>query len=376
MDLRILLAPDKFKGTLDAASVAEAMALGARDAWPGAQLSTQPLADGGEGSLECVAASSPGSFTTIAAEDAFGDAVTARVFDDGASAMVAAHETQRLPARPTAPASLRATSRGTGTALVAAARLLPDREIVVWVGGTASTDGGAGAAQSAGWRLLDARGRDLAPGGASLRSLARIEPPPSAFEARVTGACDVANPLLGERGAAPAFAPQKGAGPAEVRVLEEGLAVLAERIRADLGIDVTAMPHGGSGGGLGAGLVAFFGARLEPGFARMARATGLRSLVDRADVALTGEGRVDAGTLQGKVTFEVARLCAEAGKPCAVVAGEVALPPDLLPAERALGAATVASLVDRRGRKASFESAAACVRSVTAEVLREGFVPG
>jgi glycerate 2-kinase len=376
VDLRILLAPDKFKGTLDATAVAGAMALGARDAIPGAEISTRPLADGGEGSLDCVAASTRGSFTTIAAEDAFGEPVAARVFDDGAVAMVAAHETQRLPARPTAPASLRASSRGTGAALIAAARLSPGRDVVVWVGGTASTDGGAGAAQSAGWRLLDARGRDLAPGGASLRSLARIEPAASPFEAWVAAACDVANPLLGERGAARTFAPQKGAGPAEVRVLEEGLAVLAERIRIDLGIDVAALPHAGAGGGLGAGLLAFFGARLEKGFDRMAQATGLRSLVDRADVVVTGEGRVDAGTLEGKVTFEVARRCADAGKPCLVIAGDVALPASLLPAERALGAAGVTSLVDRRGRKASFESAAASVRSVTAEVLRERFAPG
>lgn len=376
MDLRILLAPDKFKGTLDASTAAAAMALGVHDALPRAELSTQPLADGGEGSLDCVAASSRGSITTIAAEDAFGEPVVARVLDDGDSVMIAAHETQRLPARPTAPAALRATSRGTGAALLSAARLFPDREVVVWVGGTASTDGGAGAAQSAGWRLLDARGRDLAPGGAALRSLARIEPPVPAFAARVAGACDVGNPLLGERGAARSFAPQKGAGTAEVRVLEEGLVVLAERVRADLGIDLAALPHAGAGGGLAGGLVAFFGARLEPGFARMTSATGLRSLIERADVVLTGEGRVDAGTLEGKVTSEVARLCSEAGRPCLVVAGEVALPPRLLPAERALGAAAVVSLVDRRGRKESFESAAACVRSVTAEVLRERFAPG
>ncbi|HYO61423.1 MAG TPA: glycerate kinase, partial [Actinomycetota bacterium] len=232
-----------------------------------------------------------------------------------------------------------------------------------------------GAAQAAGWRLLDARGRDLAPGGASLRSLARIEPPPEPWSARVAAACDVSNPLLGQRGAARAFAPQKGAGPGEVGVLEDGLAVLAERISADVGIDVSSIAHGGAGGGLGAGLAAFFGARLEPGFDRMERVTALERRIGWADAVLTGEGRVDETSLDGKVTGAVARLCAGAATPCLVVAGDVALPAPLLPAERALGVSAAVSLVDRRGRKESFGETAACARSVTADLVRERLAP-
>lgn len=375
MDLRILLAPDKFKGTLDAPSVAAAMALGVRDALPDAEVRLHPLADGGEGSLDCVAATVPGSFATIAAEDAFGAPVAVRAFDDGTVAMIAAHETQRLATRPVPAAALRASSRGTGLALVEARRSFPEREIVVWVGGTASTDGAAGAAAAAGWRFEDARGRELESGGGALRRLARIEPPPTPVGGSITGACDVDNPLLGERGAARMFSSQKGAGPSEMQVLEEGLHRLAECVRRDVGIDVASLPHGGAGGGLGAGLVAFFGGTLDDGFSRIASATGLHGALEWADVVLTGEGRVDEGSLGGKVASNVAHLCTSARKTCIVVAGEVALPVGLLPAERALGAAAVASVVDGCGRAAAFAETAGCVRKVTAEVVRRRVAP-
>ena len=376
MALRILLAPDKFKGTLDSASAAEAMAGGARAAFPDAEVWTQPLADGGEGSLDCVAAAGRGTFSAADAEDAFGSRVTARVLSRGATAMIAMHETQRLAARPTPGASLRASSRGTGLALAAAARSFPGREIVVWVGGSASTDGGAGAAQANGWRLLDVRGRDLPPGGGSLRGLARIDPPAEPFPGLVTAACDVSHPLLGEHGAAAVFGPQKGAGPGEVGVLEEGLSTLAERIRADVGRDVGGLPHGGAGGGAGAGFVAFFDARLEDGFDRIARETSLKAKIETADVVVTGEGRVDEGTLGGKVVAKVARLCRETGTPCLVVAGEIALAASLLPAERALGAGAVTSLVDTCGRRDAFDSAATCVERVTGDLLTRRFGHG
>ena len=375
--MRILLAPDKFKGTLDAASVARSMALGVHDAFPDTEVRLHPLADGGEGSLDCVAAAvGDASFTTVAAEDAFGRPVRARVLDTGATVMIATHETQRLPARPAPSSSLRSSSRGTGLALVEASRLFPGRDVVVWVGGTASTDGGAGAAQATGWRLLDARGRDLAPGGGSLRALARIVPPAGPRTVRATGACDVSNPLTGERGAARVFGRQKGAGPEEQRVLEDGLATLAARMEADLGIDVASVPFGGAGGGIGAGLIAFFGAALEDGFARIARETELDTWVRWADAVVTGEGRIDEGSLGGKVTSNVARWCAAAGKPCLVVAGDVALPAALLPAQEALGATAAASLVDHCGRKEAFDAPAACARAVTAALVARSLEPG
>lgn len=376
MALKILLAPDKFKGTLDAPSVAAAMADGVRDVLPRADVTVRPLADGGEGTLDCVAAAVPGAFVTVAAEDAFGSEVTARVYDTAGAAMLAMHETAKLPARPTPTASLRASSRGTGSALVRARALFPEREIVVWVGGSASTDGGAGAAQAAGFRLVDGRGRDLSPGGAELRRLARIVPPETPLAGSVAAPCDVDGPLLGPRGAARLFAPQKGAGPAEVEVLERGLENLAERIDADLGFDVSDLAHGGAGGGMGAGLAAFFGARLESGFERVAAATALERLVSEADLVVTGEGRVDGGTLGGKVAGNVARLCAAHDVPCLVVAGEVRLPVDLFPPERALGASGVVAVVDECGRGAAFGDPGGSVRTATSRLVSRHLTPG
>ncbi|MDQ4126033.1 MAG: glycerate kinase, partial [Actinomycetota bacterium] len=209
-----------------------------------------------------------------------------------------------------------------------------------------------------------------------LRRLARVVPPDEPFGAHVTGACDVVNPLVGERGAARVFSAQKGARIAEMQVLEDGLEQLASCLRTDLAVDVSTVPYGGAGGGIGAGLAAFFDAGLEDGFARIARETRLQEAIDWADVVLTGEGRVDAGSLGGKVATNVARLCKHADKPCLVVTGEVALPAALLPAEEAVGASAVVAVVDRCGRERSFRDAAGCVRAVTGELVREHVAPG
>lgn len=365
MALRILLAPDKFKGTLDAPAVAAAMAEGVRDRMPGAEVRLHPLADGGEGTLDCIATSARGTFVPVDAEDAFGAPVTARAFDDGNAVMIAMHETARLPARPSPSAALRASSFGTGRALAAVLESFPGREVVVFVGGSASTDGGAGAAQALGWRLLDAAGRELPRGGGSLRALSSIEPPPVAFAGPVVAACDVGAPLLGPTGAAAVFAPQKGAGAAEVRVLEEGLANLARRLRSDVGVDVVSLEGAGAGGGMGAGLAGFFGASLTRGFDLVAAATSLAEDVEWADVVVTGEGCVDDGTLGGKVVARVAEACAASGTPCAVVTGEVRLRAERHPGRDALGVASIVELVAACGRAAAFEDPRGCVRTVT-----------
>lgn len=365
MALRILLAPDKFKGTLDATSVAAAMAAGVHDRMPGAEVRLHPLADGGEGTLDCIAASVAGTFVTLDAEDAFGAPVTARAFDDGRTAMIAMHETARLPARPNPSAALRASSYGTGRALAAVLDRLPGRDVVVFVGGSASTDGGAGAAQAAGWRLLDAGGRELPRGGGALRALASIEPPPVRLAGNVVGACDVRTPLLGPAGAAAVFAPQKGAGPAEVRVLADGLANLADRLRSDVGVEVGSLEGAGAGGGMGAGLAGFFGAALTRGFDLVASVTSLDADVEWADLVVTGEGCVDDGTLGGKVVARVAEACAAARTPCAVVTGEVRLRAERLPARDALAVASLIELVAACGRAAAFEDPRGCVRNAT-----------
>ncbi|NLF16707.1 MAG: glycerate kinase, partial [Lentisphaerae bacterium] len=230
------------------------------------------------------------------------------------------------------------TTRGTGELLAAALRHGAAR-LLLTLGGSATHDGGTGAAAALGWRFLDAGGRDLPPGGAALCRLARIVPPPKGRPAvPVEALCDVDNPLTGPRGAAAVYAPQKGASPEMVRVLEEALQRLAERWRADLGLDLEAMPGAGAAGGFGAGAVAFLGARLTPGVEAVAAVNGLPVRLRQVDWVLTGEGRFDEQSLQGKVVSGVLRHAAAAGTRVAVVAGSVALPPERW---RAAGVAAV-----------------------------------
>jgi glycerate 2-kinase len=241
---------------------------------------------------------------------------------------------------------------------------------MIGVGGSASTDGGTGAARALGWRFLDSGGADLDLGGDLLRHLARIDASgvhPALRATSVVAACDVDNPLLGELGAARVFAPQKGATRDEVERLEEGLSVLSERIRADLGIDVASMPGAGAGGGSGAGLVAFCGAKLGRGFDVIADAGGLAKEIDQSDFVLTGEGRLDEQSLGGKTPVGVAHLARERGVRCFAVAGEVPLDPGALKGE---GFAAAASLTEAVGATRAFEDPVDAVAKATAALLR------
>jgi glycerate kinase len=268
------------------------------------------------------------------------------------------------------PDALAATSRGTGELIVRAARGWGPRKLVVGVGGTASTDGGTGAATAAGWRFLDARGNELAPGGAALRALRAVDPgvvDPLVKRSRIVAACDVANPLIGSRGAARVFAPQKGASTADVAVLDEAMSRLAEVVRRDIGIDVEAIPHGGAGGGLGAGLAAFFGAELTSGFDLIAGSVGLAEHIRGADLVITGEGGLDASTSEGKVVAGVARLALSLNVECVAVAGQVeASVEGGLP----VPVARVLSLAETFGAERALADPKACVTDAVAELIR------
>jgi glycerate kinase len=221
---------------------------------------------------------------------------------------------------------LEADSAGTGRMIREASASAGITRTVVAVGGSASTDGGTGAARACGWLFLDARGRELPPGGGALEGLARIERDVG-LVGDVLGACDVDSPLLGESGTARVFAPQKGATPEEVLKLERGLANLAERIDADLGLDVGELPHGGAGGGMGAGLRAFFNADLSYGFDVIAEAVDLEAVLPACDVVITGEGSFDGQSSRGKVASRVADVAARFEVPCLLIAGEITVDP-------------------------------------------------
>lgn len=329
--MHIVIAPDKFKGTIDAPAVAEAMARGARRVFPEASFQLRPVADGGDGTLEALLTAKGGIEKQIEVTGPLGDVVRAPLafLSDGrigiematASGLTLIPEEKRD--------ALRASSRGTGELIRAALSSARRGEILVGIGGSASTDGGTGAAAAVGWRFLDARDRELPPGGGSLVELRRIDGDSVDVGPgrRIVGLCDVDNPLLGDRGAARVFAPQKGATQEHVAILEEGLENLVARLEGDLGVRVRSLAGGGAGGGMGAGLAAFFGGSLGVGFDIVSDAIALDGVIASADLVITGEGRLDEQSLAGKAPIAIAQRARLAKVPCFVVAGELLLEP-------------------------------------------------
>jgi glycerate kinase len=326
--MRIVLAPDKFKGSLSAPDAARAMARGVFAASPSAVLDLVPMADGGEGTAEALVAATRGTFREVTVTGPLGTPVVARfgLLGDGRTAvleMASASGLVLVPHELRDP--LRATTSGTGE-LVRAALDLGARSIIVGIGGSATNDGGAGLAQALGARLLDDAGVELPPGGAALARLATIDtatldPRLKSTEIRV--ACDVANPLCGPTGASAVYGPQKGATPEMVARLDAALAHFALMIKRDIDRDVADLPGAGAAGGLGAGLVAFAGGALTPGIDLVIDAVGLRDRLRGADLCLTGEGSLDASSAFGKTAVGVARLARELGVPCLALAGMI-----------------------------------------------------
>ena len=299
----------------------------AREIYPAAAFSLRPMADGGDGTLDALMTARGGRTHDVAVTHPLGAVLNASfgVFSDGhaciemarASGLQLTGSAERDP--------LSASSLGTGELIVHALSHDPP-SLIVGIGGSASSDGGTGAATALGWRFLDSSGAELPPGGGALVDLARIVPPENGIPSvPIIGACDVDAPLVGPVGAARRFAPQKGATPGDVERLEAGLANLAERIRVDLGSDVASLPGAGAGGGMGAGLVAFFGAELRPGFDVVAAASDLAADIAGATLVLTGEGRLDDQSLAGKVPVGVGRLALKARVPCIAIAGDLQL---------------------------------------------------
>lgn len=323
----VLIAPQEFKGSLTAAEAARAIADGVRDALPKAQIALQPMSDGGAGLVDALLAALGGQRLTSPVHDPLlrpVDAAWALLADGRAAIEMAAASGLTLLA-PGELDPLRATTYGTGE-LIRAALDRDYDEVIVGVGGSATVDGGAGALQALGVRLLDASGADLPPGGAALARLHRIDLSaldPRLAQARVRVATDVRNRLCGAEGAALVFGPQKGASPDDVPVLDAALARFAEVARRDLGVDLTSLDGGGAAGGLAAGLQ-LAGATVEPGFDLVASLVGLEDQVARADIVITGEGRLDAQTAYGKTAAGVEKLARAQGKPIIAIAGAIA----------------------------------------------------
>ena len=328
--MKIILAPDSFKGSLSAPEAAAAMAAGIRRICPGAELVLMPLADGGEGTAEVLVAATAGRLLTARVSGPLGEPVEAvwgLLGPDGKTAVVemaAAAGLTLIPAQQRDPG--RATTYGVGELLREAVRN-GAKDIIVGLGGSATNDGGAGAMQALGVQFFDAAGHPLPPkfGGRDLLKLARIDTagllPFGAIN--VTIASDVTNPLLGPEGAAAIYGPQKGASAEEVAELDTALANYAAVIKRDLDADVAKRPGAGAAGGMGAGLMAFFGAKMQSGIDLVLDTARFDHALVGADWVWTGEGRIDAQTLDGKTISGVLRRCRAQAIPVLAFGGSV-----------------------------------------------------
>ncbi len=324
--MKIVIAPDSFKGSMTAAEVAEAMARGVKRVYPEAVTELVPMADGGEGTVQALVDATGGQLIQARVTGPLGDPVDAffGMMGDGETAVIEMASASGLPLVPADRRNpLVTTTYGTGE-LMRLALERGARRLIIGIGGSATNDGGAGMAQALGIRLLDAQGAELPPGGGALVYLARIDT--SNMDARlrdvtITVACDVDNPLTGPRGASAVFGPQKGATPEMVSTLDAALQHLAAMIRRDLGKDVEQTPGAGAAGGLGGGLLAFLGATLRRGVEIVVDAVALKDRMVGADLCLTGEGGTDFQTVRGKTPMGVAQAAKAHGVPVICLSG-------------------------------------------------------
>lgn len=360
---RVVVAPDKFKGSLTAVEAAEAIARGVHDALPDAEISSCPVADGGEGTLDVLIAAG-GRLVELPVRGPLDDTVAARyVVFDGTAYIESARACGIEFVEPSPEVALAAHTWGVGE-LLAHALDNGARRLVLTVGGTASTDGGAGMLAALGAGVFDAFGAPVGLGGGTLGRVASAELGPVRERLRdveVGVATDVTNPLLGPRGAAAIFGPQKGAGPREVEQLEESLARWARALQAAGTPDVSAIPGAGAGGGVAAGAIAGLGAKVESGFQLIAGLTGVDRAIERADLVITGEGSLDEQSLDGKAPAGIAARAQEYSVPLLALAGRIQLDEGQL---AGLGVVGSAALIDH---VPSLDHA----RAHAAELLRE-----
>lgn len=331
--MRVLVCPTAFKGSIDAADAAAAMARGVRRAAPDAEVREMPLSDGGPGLIDALRAASDvcatdgvGAATVeaVEVEGPLGAPARARILwtDDDTAVLESADACGLHLVAEGERDALAAHTRGVGL-LVREALARGAREVVVGLGGSATTDGGTGLARAFGYRFLDEEGVELPPGGGALTRLARILPG-RAPACPITALADVTTPLDGAAGAARTFGPQKGATAGELERLVEGLEVLSARLEGDLGAeDVGDLPGSGAAGGLGAGMAAFLGATIEPGAAWVLERVGFPEALAAADLVLTGEGAWDPTSGTGKVTGAVVGRAGEAGTPVLLLCGRI-----------------------------------------------------
>ena len=328
MILKVIIAPQSFKGSVSALEAAQAIARGIRAAQPEAETVLVPVADGGDGTLNALVDSTGGAVFRSFITGPLGQPVEAMwgVMGDGSTAVIEMARASGLALVPPKRRNPRTTTtKGTGEVIKEALDGGYTR-LIVGLGGSATNDGGVGMATALGIRFLDASGRLLPAGGAALARLAHIDVSqvhPKLGEATVIGATDVTNPLCGPTGASAIYGPQKGATPEVVEELDRALDNFARVVRQDLGQDVRDLPGAGAAGGLGAGLMAFAGAELHSGIDMVCQVLEFDRHLEGADLVITGEGRADQSTIYDKAPVGVARRASASGVPTIILAGSL-----------------------------------------------------
>ena len=326
VNMKILVAPQEFKGSISALSVAEAAKVGVIRVFPKAEVVLCPVADGGDGTLETLVEVSGGEVRTCNVRNPIGETITAQwgAMGDGVTAVIEMARTSGLALLSLDERDpLNASTFGLGQAILEALNE-GFRNFIVGIGGSATNDAGAGMAQALGANLLDSEGRSIGSGGAALANLRSIDV--SKMDPRIEGshfmvACDVSNPLTGAEGASAVYGPQKGATPAMVAELDNALLNFADIVKKDIGKNVSGISGAGAAGGLGAGMLAFMGAELKAGVDIVLETVRLKEKLAGVDLVITGEGGMDFQTVYNKAPIGVARIAAELNIPTVAIAG-------------------------------------------------------
>lgn len=317
----VLIAPDSFKGTLTAREVCDIIEKAFSEKIKDAKINKLPAADGGEGLCACFSEIADGKFISCAVSGVFGEKMNADYYmlsDD--TAVIEMASCAGLPLAGDNKDPEKASTFGVGE-LISDAVSKGAKQILLGLGGSATNDCGIGAAAALGWKFLDESGNEPEPVGANLGKIRRIIKPEKTIPIPVICACDVDNPLFGKTGAAYVFAPQKGADEKAVERLDEGLRNMAKVIKSDLGVDVSAIAGGGAAGGMGAGAVAFLGAELKRGIDIILDKSGFNEKAAAADLVITGEGRLDFQSADGKVISGIAMRAKKLGKKVITICG-------------------------------------------------------
>ncbi len=325
---KILIAPDSFKESLDAITVAETIKQGLSEVFSDVKFDLAPMADGGEGTCKAIIYSIGGKIVNIKVKGPLGDTIDSffALLPDGKTAIIEMSAASGLPLVPIDKRNpLKTTTYGTGE-LIKYALAENVEKIIIGIGGSATNDGGIGALSALGVKFLDKNGNEIEPTGEGLGKLYKIDT--TNIDSRIKNteiliASDVDNPLLGSKGASLVYSPQKGAGPEEVKILEQNLTRYANIIKSELGIDVADIPGAGAAGGLGAGLFAFCNAKIVSGSQLIADIIKLPQRLTNCDLCITGEGKIDEQSLFGKVCIRVAEYAQKRKVPAIAIVGSV-----------------------------------------------------